>query len=126
MPFTNNLRWPVVFAFGGTPRTTDCHFWKRTRGDPPLSTEKGGHSMLVPVIVLSVAIAMMACEAACPGRSWPQVSGWWLRAALLNGGPASMVVVFGHAWRDWLIQHRLWSADSLGVVGGAVAGYLVL
>jgi sterol desaturase/sphingolipid hydroxylase (fatty acid hydroxylase superfamily) len=81
--------------------------------------------MLVPLIVLCVAIAMMACEAACPGRSWPAVSGWWLRAALLNCVQASMVLVFGHAWRDWLIQHRLWSADCLGVVGGAVAGYLV-
>src|SRR5579862_3642470 len=75
------------------------------------STWNGRHPMLVPLIVLSVAIAMMACEAACPGRSWPQVSGWWLRAAILNCVQASMVFVFGHAWRDWLIQHRLWSAD---------------
>ena len=36
-----------------------------------------------------------------------------------------MVFVFGHAWRDWLIAHRLWSADGLGVFGGAVVGYLV-
>lgn len=81
--------------------------------------------MLVPLIVLGVAIVMMACEATSPGRSWPQVSDWWLRAAILNGVQASMVFVFGHAWRDWLIAHRPWSADCLGVVGGAVVGYLV-
>jgi sterol desaturase/sphingolipid hydroxylase (fatty acid hydroxylase superfamily) len=81
--------------------------------------------MLVPLIVLGLAIAMMACEVASPGRSWPQVSHWWLRATLFNCVQASMVFVFGHAWRDWLIAHRLWSADSLGAVGGAVVGYLV-
>src|SRR5262245_43059607 len=81
--------------------------------------------MFVPLVVLGVAIVMMVWEAASPGRSWPQVSGWWLRAALVNCVQASMVFLFGHAWRDWLIQHRLWSADCLGVVGGSVVGYLV-
>lgn len=40
--------------------------------------------MIIPVIVIAVAAVMMACEVARPGRSWPQVGGWWLRAALLD------------------------------------------
>src|SRR5262245_64175652 len=90
-----------------------------------LSLWKERHPILVPLVVLGVAITMMACETACPGRSWPQVSGWWLRAALLNCVQASMVFLFGHAWREWLIRHRLWSAECLGVVGGAVVGWIV-
>jgi predicted DCC family thiol-disulfide oxidoreductase YuxK len=38
--------------------------------------------VLIPVIVFGVALVMIACEAARPGRSWPRVAGWWWRAAL--------------------------------------------
>ena len=54
--------------------------------------------MMIPLIVLGVAIVMMACEVARPGRSWPRVAGWWLRAALLNGVQIAMVFLAGIAW----------------------------
>ena len=82
--------------------------------------------MIIPVIVIAVAAVMMAFEAARPGRTWPQVSGWWLRAALLNGVEVASVFVAGVAWDRWFVTHRLWSAERLGVAGGAIAGYLAI
>ena len=70
--------------------------------------------MAIPIIVLGVALVMMLCEAARPGRSFPQVAGWWLRAALLNGIEVSSVYVAGLVWDRWFATHRPWSADSLG------------
>jgi hypothetical protein len=69
--------------------------------------------MSIPLIVLGAGIVMMICEVARPGRSWPQVAGWWTRAALLNGLQGVMVFIAGVTWDRWLIEHRLWSADTL-------------
>lgn len=82
--------------------------------------------MIIPAVVFAVALVMIACEVACPGRSWPQVAGWWLRAALLNAAQVGMVLLAGVAWDGWMVRHRLWSADRLGVTGGAVVGYLTI
>jgi sterol desaturase/sphingolipid hydroxylase (fatty acid hydroxylase superfamily) len=82
--------------------------------------------MTVPLIVLGVALVMMACELALPGRSWPAVAGWWLRAALLNGLQVAVVLLAGITWDGWMQRSRLWSADNLGVTGGALVGYLVI
>ena len=82
--------------------------------------------MMIPLIVLGVAIVMMACEVARPGRSWPRVAGWWLRAALLNGAQIGIVFLAGVAWDGWMLRHRLWSADGLGITGEALVGYLVI
>lgn len=80
--------------------------------------------MIVPSIVLSAALVMIACELGYPGRSWPGVAGWWGRAALLNLAQVGMVFLAGVAWDGWMVRHRLWSADKLGVAGGAIVGYL--
>ena len=82
--------------------------------------------MMIPLIVLGVAVVMIACEVARPGRSWPQVAGWWLRAALLNGLQIAVVYLAGTAWDGWMQRHRPWSADGLGVAGGALVGYLAI
>ena len=77
-------------------------------------------------VAFSVALGMMLMEARAPGRSWPTVAGWWSRALLLNVVGILTVFLYGTALVDWLRQHRLWSAEGLGTVGGAVVGYLVL
>jgi sterol desaturase/sphingolipid hydroxylase (fatty acid hydroxylase superfamily) len=82
--------------------------------------------VVIPLIVFAVALVMIACEVVRPGRSWPSVAGWWLRAALLNGVQVGMVFAAGHLWERWMRQHRPWSADALGVTGGALVGYLVI
>lgn len=80
----------------------------------------------IPLLVLGAAIAMIAVEVTRPGRTFPKVAGWWARAAFLNGAQAAMVFVAGVSWEPWMKTHRLWSADPLGVAGGAVVGYLVI
>jgi sterol desaturase/sphingolipid hydroxylase (fatty acid hydroxylase superfamily) len=82
--------------------------------------------MIIPLIVLSVALVMMVIEAAAPGRSWPQVAGWWWRVLLFNSLQAAMVWLAGAAWDGWMMRHRPWSADGLGIAGGAIAGYLAI
>jgi sterol desaturase/sphingolipid hydroxylase (fatty acid hydroxylase superfamily) len=82
--------------------------------------------MVIPIIVFVVGVVMVGCELARPGRSWPRVAGWWLRAALLNGFQVAMIYVAGVAWDGWMVRHRPWSADALGVAGGALLGYFVL
>jgi sterol desaturase/sphingolipid hydroxylase (fatty acid hydroxylase superfamily) len=77
-------------------------------------------------LVLAAAVVMMAVEAAAPGRRWPQVSGWWVRALLLNGFQVATVLVAGRAWDAWMAPRRPWSADGLGTVGGALLGYVVI
>lgn len=82
--------------------------------------------MNIPLIVLGTGVVMMIVEVTRPGRSWPQVFGWWARAALLNGLQGLMVLIAGLSWDRWLMEHRLWSADGLGITGGALVGYLVI
>jgi sterol desaturase/sphingolipid hydroxylase (fatty acid hydroxylase superfamily) len=82
--------------------------------------------MFISAIVFVVALAMILVEATRPGRSWPRVAGWWGRAALLNGVQVVIVFTAGKTWDGWMTRHRLWSADGLGVTGGAVAGYLAI
>lgn len=82
--------------------------------------------MLVPLIVLAVAAVMISVEVTRPGRSWPKVAGWWTRAILLNLCQVGTVYLAGVLWDGWMLRHRLWSAEGLGVTGGAIAGYLVI
>jgi hypothetical protein len=60
--------------------------------------------MTVPLVVASVALIMIVCERAAPGRSWPTVAGWWTRA---------LTHYWWHRWRHeigllwrWLHLHR--------------------
>jgi sterol desaturase/sphingolipid hydroxylase (fatty acid hydroxylase superfamily) len=83
--------------------------------------------MLVFWIVLAVALLMMLIErVAGGGRSWPKVRGWWLRAIVLNAFQVGAVWLAGVAWNGWMVQHRLWSADRLGTLGGTLLGYFVI
>lgn len=82
--------------------------------------------MLIALIVLGVGVVMIVCERMRPGRHWPQVTGWWTRALMLNAVQGAMVFVAGVAWDGWMVRHRPWSADGLGVAGGAMVGYLAI
>ena len=82
--------------------------------------------MAIVLVVLLVAALMIAVERLQMGRPWPTVRGWWLRAALLNGFQVAAVWVAGVGWNGWMMRHRPWSADWMGVTGGALVGYLVI
>lgn len=82
--------------------------------------------MLVAGVVLAAALVMMAIEAARPGRAFPKVAHWYVRAIAFNGIQALVIFTLGRMADAWFLTNRAWSPlAALGVVGGAVAGYLV-
>lgn len=83
-------------------------------------------TMMIPLVVLGIAIVMMSVEAAQAGRKWPKVQGWWARALLLNAVQVAAVWSAGAVWDGWMVRHRPWSAETLGVNGGAIAGYVAI
>jgi sterol desaturase/sphingolipid hydroxylase (fatty acid hydroxylase superfamily) len=85
-----------------------------------------GLNITIPRLVIAVGIFMLLFERARPGRNWPHVRGWWFRALLLNGCQVGSVYLAGYFWDDWMARHRLWSADRLGISGGALTGYLAI
>jgi sterol desaturase/sphingolipid hydroxylase (fatty acid hydroxylase superfamily) len=81
--------------------------------------------MFILLIISTVGIAMILYEYSRPGRNWPAVQGWWLRAILFNSFQVFSVWFAGVAWDGWLVQHRLFSLARLGTYGGALLGYFV-
>ncbi|HET9314372.1 MAG TPA: sterol desaturase family protein [Vicinamibacteria bacterium] len=82
--------------------------------------------MNVTLAVTAVALAMMVVEAARPGRRWPQVRGWWLRAVALNAVQVGSVFLAGATYDRWMASQRLWPAPLLGSVAGAAVGYIAI
>ena len=83
--------------------------------------------MLIVAIVAGAALVMFVVELLAPGRPWKKVTGWWGRAALLNGVQVSAVFISGVTWDRWFGGWALLRLeDYLGFSGGAVAGYVVI
>ncbi len=85
-----------------------------------------GLNVTITRFVIVIGGLMLIIELARPGRRWPEVSGWWTRAVLLNGCQVGAVYLAGYLWDDWMARHRIWSADALGIIGGALLGYLTI
>src|SRR5438270_6336347 len=69
---------------------------------------------------------MLLYERLKPGRNWPRVRGWWLRAVFLNAVQVIAVMMGGVLWNRWMSQHQLWSIKPLGTAAGAVIGYVTI
>jgi sterol desaturase/sphingolipid hydroxylase (fatty acid hydroxylase superfamily) len=82
--------------------------------------------MTVTLVVLGLAVLMIVVERLRPGRAWPSVRNWWARAIAVNLVQIGIVFLAGATWDGWLQRHRIWSAEPLGVAGGAVVGYVVI
>jgi sterol desaturase/sphingolipid hydroxylase (fatty acid hydroxylase superfamily) len=82
--------------------------------------------VVIAGVVFALGVVMLLVERAAPGRRWPAVTGWWRRAIALNLVQVASSYLAGVAYDGWLLRHRPWSADSLGVFGGAAAGYLAI
>ena len=82
--------------------------------------------MLPVLIVLLVAAAMFAAERLRPGRTLPRVHRFLARALVLNAVQIGSVALAGRLLDPWLRAHRPWSADQLGLIGGALVGYVVI
>ena len=75
--------------------------------------------MNVTLAVTTVAVVMMIVEALRPGRGWPRVLGWWIRAVALNAVQVGSVFLAGATYDRWMAGRRLWPAPELGPVAGA-------
>jgi sterol desaturase/sphingolipid hydroxylase (fatty acid hydroxylase superfamily) len=82
--------------------------------------------MFVTLTVLGLAMAMIVVERLKPGRTFPTVRGWWTRAIAANLVQVGIVFLAGMTWDGWLSTHRPWSAEPLGMAGGAIVGYIVI
>jgi sterol desaturase/sphingolipid hydroxylase (fatty acid hydroxylase superfamily) len=82
--------------------------------------------MFVTVVVLALAALMLVVERLRPGRNWPSVPTWWARAIAANAVQIGIVFLAGATWDGWMVRNRPWSADGLGLFGGAFAGYVVI
>lgn len=82
--------------------------------------------MEIALVILTAGLAMLVVERAWPGRQWPQVAGWWTRALALNAVQVASAYLAGVAYDGWLLRHRPWSADGLGVPAGAALGYFAI
>jgi sterol desaturase/sphingolipid hydroxylase (fatty acid hydroxylase superfamily) len=82
--------------------------------------------MLVTITVLSLAVLMIVIERLKPGRVFPTVRNWWARAIGANVVQVGIVFIAGMTWDGWLQRNRPWSAEPLGLVGGAIVGYVVI
>lgn len=82
--------------------------------------------MFIAAVVASAAVIMFIIECLTPGRKLPKVSGWWGRVILLNAFQVGLVFAAAKLWDQYLATHRLWQAESLGNVGGALLGYVVV
>ena len=78
------------------------------------------------LIVLGFGLAMLAVELVVPGRRWPKVQGWLGRAVSLTAVQAGAALLTGMTLDAWFPQLRLWNLENLGVLGGALVGYLVI
>jgi sterol desaturase/sphingolipid hydroxylase (fatty acid hydroxylase superfamily) len=83
-------------------------------------------SLIIPALVLGVAVAMFLWERRVPGRLWPDVGGWWLRAAFLNLVQFTGVLAAGFGWNRWMSQHSVFSIRPIGTALSAICGYLII
>ena len=87
--------------------------------------------MLIPLLVLSAMLAMLAIERWRPARPLPRVRGWWARALGFSAVQAAVVAFLAPLWDRWLIAHPLFGGtvldgSRLGPTAGALLGYLVI
>jgi len=82
---------------------------------------------LIGLLVPLTYLAMLAIETAWPARAFPPRRGWrWIGIAFLVGIGTVSTVVPLLVPADWLATHRWIDGTRLGIVGGTLAGWLVL
>ena len=82
--------------------------------------------MRITLVVVTAALVMVVVELLQPGRRWPQVTGWWLRAALLNGVQIASVFGVGVLFDRHLEGRALWSLAGASIYVQVLVGYLVI
>jgi sterol desaturase/sphingolipid hydroxylase (fatty acid hydroxylase superfamily) len=82
--------------------------------------------MLIVFIVFLTAMSMIWYEAKRPGRTWPEVKYWWIRAGLLNGLQVGTVYLAGLSWDRWMLKWHHGTFADLSSLWGGLLGYLTI
>jgi sterol desaturase/sphingolipid hydroxylase (fatty acid hydroxylase superfamily) len=82
--------------------------------------------MTIPLFVLAVGLSMLLVERRTAARPWPTVAGWWPRAIAFNLVQAAVAYLAGVAWDGWMLRHRPWTLDGLGVASQAAVSYVAI
>lgn len=61
-----------------------------------------------------------------PGRAFPAIRGWWRRGLVSLAVYVGLSTLAPGIWDAFLADHQLFDGRSLGIVGGALVGVLVL
>lgn len=80
--------------------------------------------MPVAAIVLACALMMMVVEAIRPGRSFPAVAHWYVRALSLSAVQALCLLTIGKLANEVIQSHRLWAFPLQDSAAAVLAGYL--
>jgi sterol desaturase/sphingolipid hydroxylase (fatty acid hydroxylase superfamily) len=83
-------------------------------------------TVVIVLCVMCLGVSMIVVERIRPGHNFPEVKGWLARALAINAFQVAAVYLAGVAWNTWMVGHRLWTADRLGALAGALLGYLCL
>ena len=76
--------------------------------------------------VAALGLTMLVVERIHPGREFPRVSGWLVRAIWINSVQVGTVIGTGLIWNRWLRFHSAWSSDGFGTLDGAILGYFAI
>ena len=82
--------------------------------------------MYLAIIVFLIAVFMINYETKKPGRSWPEVRSWWIRAGLLNALQVGTVYLAGYSWDRWMLHYKHASLAHLSSFWGGIIGYLAI
>ena len=82
--------------------------------------------MSVFYTVFAMAVIMIVFERIMPGRNWQKVPTWLPRAIILNGFQVCSAYIGIYTWDHWFHGFHIWDLSELGIIPGAVIGYLVI
>lgn len=82
--------------------------------------------MLIVLIILVIAIVMIIYEYSRPGRNFPQVRNWWLRALFFNFLQVVTVYVAGITWDKWMMGASSNHLRMLNDFWGSLITYFVI
>jgi sterol desaturase/sphingolipid hydroxylase (fatty acid hydroxylase superfamily) len=78
------------------------------------------------IITLAVGLCMLACEYGFAAHRDARRRLWWPRAIGFNLCQAGVTYLGALTWDLWMPGVRLWQAHSLGLLPGALLGYLAI
>jgi sterol desaturase/sphingolipid hydroxylase (fatty acid hydroxylase superfamily) len=83
-------------------------------------------AVFLVAVIGALGLLMMLIERVIPGRRFPRVDGWLVRAVSINFCQVLAILLAGIGWNAWMLQRRPWSTDHFGTLTGTLAGYVVL